>query len=177
MRGSDFLHLRFEFRQVEGTSIRRKNMEYRTLGKTGLKVSPLGLGCMGMSQSYGQGNEEESVATIHRAIELGVTLFDTADVYGAGANEILVGKALKSYRNKVRKCQDGRRHETRDQWQAGIRSAGMRSELETARHRHHRSLLPAPGRSEHADRGDDRRDVASRRGRQDQIHRDVGSFG
>ena len=76
-------------------------MEYRELGKNGLKVSALGLGCMGMSQSYGQGNEEESVATIHRAIELGVTLFDTADVYGAGANEILVGKALKPFRNKV----------------------------------------------------------------------------
>ena len=56
---------------------------------------------MGMSQSYGQGNEEESIATIHTAIELGVTLFDTADVYGAGANEILVGKALKPYRNRV----------------------------------------------------------------------------
>ncbi len=76
-------------------------MEYRELGKNGLKVSALGLGCMGMSQSYGQGNEEESVATIHRAIELGVTLFDTADVYGAGVNEILVGKALKPFRNKV----------------------------------------------------------------------------
>ena len=76
-------------------------MERRELGRNGFKVSALGLGCMGMSQSYGQGNEEESIATIHRAIELGVTLFDTADVYGAGANEILVGKALKSYRNKV----------------------------------------------------------------------------
>ncbi len=76
-------------------------MEYRELGKNGLKVSALGLGCMGMSQSYGQGDEEESVATIHRAIELGITLFDTADVYGAGANEMLVGKALKLYRNKV----------------------------------------------------------------------------
>ena len=58
----------------------------------------MGLGCMGMSQSYGTGEEKESIATIHRALELGVTLFDTADAYGQGTNERLVGKALKDHR-------------------------------------------------------------------------------
>ena len=76
-------------------------MQYRELGKSGFKVSALGLGCMGMSQSYGQANEEESLGTLRRAVELGITLFDTADVYGLGANEILVGKGLKPYRGKI----------------------------------------------------------------------------
>jgi aryl-alcohol dehydrogenase-like predicted oxidoreductase len=71
----------------------------RTLGA--LTVSAQGLGCMGMSQSYGTGDETESVATIHRALDLGVTLLDTANVYGAGANEELVGRAIRDRRDEV----------------------------------------------------------------------------
>lgn len=73
----------------------------RKLGTQGLEVSALGLGCMGMSQSYGPADETESIATIHRAIELGVTFFDTAEVYGPFHNEELLGRALKGRREQV----------------------------------------------------------------------------
>src|SRR5215467_1488455 len=73
----------------------------RTLGRQGLTVSALGLGCMGMSQSYGPGNERESIATIHRAIEMGMYFLDTANVYGEGENERLVGRAIADRRDKV----------------------------------------------------------------------------
>ncbi|MGH8861466.1 MAG: aldo/keto reductase, partial [Jatrophihabitantaceae bacterium] len=66
-----------------------------------LDVSVQGLGCMGMSQSYGTGNWDESIATIHRALDLGVTFIDTANVYGAGHNEVLVGRALHDRRDGV----------------------------------------------------------------------------
>src|SRR5258705_2124954 len=73
----------------------------RALGTQGLTVSALGLGCMGMSQSYGTPDDEESVATIHRALELGVTLFDTAEVYGPYTNETLLGRALAGRRDRA----------------------------------------------------------------------------
>jgi aryl-alcohol dehydrogenase-like predicted oxidoreductase len=76
-------------------------LKKRKLGKEGLEVSALGLGCMGMTHSYGTPNDAESIATIHRAIELGVTFFDTAEVYGPYTNEELLGKALKGRREKV----------------------------------------------------------------------------
>lgn len=76
-------------------------LKKRKLGKQGLEVSELGLGCMGMSQSYGFPNDAESIATIHRAIELGVTFFDTAEIYGPYINEELLGLALRGKRSKV----------------------------------------------------------------------------
>src|SRR5919206_703228 len=77
------------------------SLEKRKLGKQGLRVSEQGLGCMGMSQSYGPADEAESIATIHRALELGVFFLDTADVYGAGHNEELVGEAIAGRRDEV----------------------------------------------------------------------------
>lgn len=76
-------------------------LKKRKLGNQGLEVSELGLGCMGMSQSYGVPDDVESIATIHRAIELGVTFFDTAEVYGPYLNEELLGRALKGKRDGV----------------------------------------------------------------------------
>jgi aryl-alcohol dehydrogenase-like predicted oxidoreductase len=72
-----------------------------TVDLVGLTVSAQGLGCMGMSQSYGTGDWDESIATINRALDLGVTFLDTADVYGAGHNEVLVGRALQGRRDGV----------------------------------------------------------------------------
>jgi aryl-alcohol dehydrogenase-like predicted oxidoreductase len=75
-------------------------MKTRTLGQ-GVRVSAVGLGCMGMSQSYGQGDDTESIATVHRALEIGVNFLDTADMYGPFTNEQLVGRALKGHREEV----------------------------------------------------------------------------
>jgi aryl-alcohol dehydrogenase-like predicted oxidoreductase len=76
-------------------------MEQRRLGAQGLVVSAMGLGCMGMSEFYGSRDDYESVATIHRALELGITFLDTADVYGPYTNEELVGRAIRGRRDKV----------------------------------------------------------------------------
>jgi aryl-alcohol dehydrogenase-like predicted oxidoreductase len=76
-------------------------MDTRTLGAQGLEVSELGLGCMGMSEFYGTADEEESIATIHRALELGINFLDTADMYGPFTNEKLVAKAISDRRDQV----------------------------------------------------------------------------
>ncbi len=76
-------------------------MNKRKLGSTSVWVSPIGLGCMGMSEFYGTKNDEESIKTIHRAIDLGVDFLDTADMYGPYLNEELVGKAVHGIRNKI----------------------------------------------------------------------------
>src|SRR6202034_2487953 len=73
----------------------------RKLGRQGLEVSMIGLGCMGMSQSYGPAEEPESIATLHRALDLGCNFFDTAEAYGPFTNEELLGRALKGRRAEV----------------------------------------------------------------------------
>ena len=106
-------------------------MKKRKLGSQGLVVTELGLGCMGMSQFYGPRDDTESTATLERAIDLGLDFFDTADVYGVGHNEELVGKVLRKHRDKVVIAHQVRqpgpaRWQARDQRQARIRSFLLR---------------------------------------------------
>ncbi|MGH9192480.1 MAG: aldo/keto reductase, partial [Acidimicrobiales bacterium] len=85
----------------DGVGLSTDSPPTRALGRSGLSVSAQGLGCMGMSFAYGTADAAEATATIHRALDLGVTLLDTADIYGFGENEKLVGKAIAGRRDKV----------------------------------------------------------------------------
>src|SRR6476469_5861881 len=76
-------------------------MAMKPLGSQGLEASQLGLGCMGMSEFYGKGDDAESIRVLHRALELGINFWDTADAYGPHTNELLIGKALKGIRDKI----------------------------------------------------------------------------
>jgi aryl-alcohol dehydrogenase-like predicted oxidoreductase len=76
-------------------------MQFRTLGNTDIKLSAIGLGCMSMSHAYGQPNDEESILTLEKAIEIGITFWDTADIYGNGANEELISRVLQPNRQKI----------------------------------------------------------------------------
>ena len=127
-------------------------MQKRQLGGQGLEVSEQGLGCMGMSEFYGTRDEGEAIATIERALELGVTFLDTADMYGPFTNERLVGRAIAGRRDEVvlaTKFGNERargRQLDRDQRQARVRARRLRRVARAARRRHDRPLLPAPRR-------------------------------
>ena len=133
-------------------------IETIALGTQGLLVSRQGLGCMGMSDFYGPTDDTESIATIHRALELGVTFFDTSDMYGPHTNEVLVGKALAGHRDEaVIATKFGIVRDpdypaqARRQRAARVRAPGLRRLPPPAGRRPHRPLLPAPRGSRHAD--------------------------
>ena len=156
-------------------------MEQRHLGTSGLTASAVGLGCMGMSQSYGAGDDEESVRTIHRALDLGVTYLDTADVYGQGSNEKLVGQAIRERRqevdtrDQVRPDPEPERPRDERRWTTRADPTLVRSQPPPARRRRHRLVLPSPGRSEHPNRRHRRRDVGARSRGQGALSRSLGS--
>ena len=150
-----------------------------------LDVSRIGLGAMGMSAAYtGAGTDDaESIRTIHRALELGVTLIDTAEIYGPFTNEELVGRAAQGPPRPGRAGHQVRPHLARDggprrpRQQPGEHPHRRRRLAAAARHRPHRPVLPAPRRPEHADRGHRRRAGRAGRRGQDPPHRPVRGLG
>ena len=145
-------------------------VEQRTLGSSGIAVSAIGLGCMGMSWAYGAGDDAESIAVIHRALELGVTFLDTSDVYGPFTNEQLVGRALAGRRDELviatkagLVVEDSRELRARPRRPARAHPRGLRGLAAATRRRRDRPLLPAPRRPRRAGRGQLRRDGRARR--------------
>ena len=156
----------------------------RTLGVTSpLDVSALGLGCMGMSEFYGTGDEQQGIDTVRRALDLGVTFLDTADMYGPFTNERLVGAAIAGRRDEVELATKFGNERAEDGTRLGINGrpeyvrAACDASLAAARRRPHRPLLPAPRRPVGADRGDRRRHGRARRGRQGPPPRAVRGVG
>ena len=145
-------------------------MQTRALGRSGIEISAIGLGVMGMSEFYGEADEAENTATLARALELGVNFWDTADAYGTGHNERLIGRFLsraprarpRGARHQVRLRARRRRAPGRDPRRRRVRGLGLRRQPRAPRRRADRSLLPAPRRPERADRGHGRRDGRAR---------------
>src|SRR5437867_3638773 len=155
-------------------------MKHISIG--GLDVSRIGLGAMSMSGYYniGAGSDAESIRAIHRALDLGVTHLDTAEIYGPYTNEELVGRAVKDRRDQVVLAtkfgfvsHSGGGPGVLDSRPENIRVAVEGSLKRLARHRPHRPVLPAPGRPEHSYRGDNRRPGRVGRRGQGPAHRPV----
>ena len=160
-------------------------MRRRALGASGIEVSAIGLGCWGMSGSYGPADEAESVATLHHALDLGVDFIDTADSYGDGHNESLIGRALGGSPPRVRPgVQDrlgqagraGRQRGRRRRWPPRAHPLGMRGEPRPTADRRDRPLLPPPGRSRRARGGVGRGDERTGRRREGPLSGAVGGL-
>ena len=158
-------------------------MQLRKLGMNGPLASPQGLGCMGMSIAYGKPDDEESIATIHRALDLGINLVVTSDAYGNGKNEELVGRALKGRRGTALVATKFGNLRLAGIHVAGgserrpprLRAPGVREVAPASGRRRDRSLRPPPRRSGGADRGDGWRHETSRRAGEGAVSGPVGS--